>query len=324
MTTIDGLLVPPDEPASDSGTDAPTSADARRPRVWLRIVLSFVVGFGLALAVAGAGLYAYDASHEGLVLPGVHIGGVDVSAMSYSEAAAAVHAAYDRFGEGTVVVKTTAGDITIPFSDFDRRPDVGPLIDEAMAVGRTGTVLERALSEVRLALQPTVIQPKMVFDDALLGRWIQRGVEAYEQPAIDASITMGPKGIEATPPQFGRTYDAAVATTAAVAVDPSATTVPAPTTVPATVATTVPPPPPPPYAGVIAIGDSVMLGAKAALEQRMPGIYVDAAVSRQVKGGAELAAALKAQGDSIMMYINPFINKITVEFRRDRDDQDPR
>jgi FAD/FMN-containing dehydrogenase len=33
---------------------------------------------------------------------------------------------------------------------------------------------------------------------------------------------------------------------------------------------------------------------------------------------------LKARGDSIMMYINPFINKITVEFRRDRDDQDPR
>jgi UDP-N-acetylenolpyruvoylglucosamine reductase len=33
---------------------------------------------------------------------------------------------------------------------------------------------------------------------------------------------------------------------------------------------------------------------------------------------------LKAQGDAIMMYINPFINKITVEFRRDRDDQDPR
>jgi hypothetical protein len=33
---------------------------------------------------------------------------------------------------------------------------------------------------------------------------------------------------------------------------------------------------------------------------------------------------LKAREDSIMMYINLFINKITVEFRRCRDDQDPR
>jgi hypothetical protein len=39
-----------------------------------------------------------------------------------------------------------------------------------------------------------------------------------------------------------------------------------------------------------------MLGAKGALEARMPGIYVDAAVSRQVKAGADLAATLKAQG----------------------------
>jgi lysophospholipase L1-like esterase len=87
-----------------------------------------------------------------------------------------------------------------------------------------------------------------------------------------------------------------VATTAAAAVDPSATTVVAPTTIPAPTTVPAPTTPPPPYAGVIAIGDSVMLGAKAALEQRMPGIYVDAAVSRQVKGGAELAAALKGQG----------------------------
>jgi lysophospholipase L1-like esterase len=46
----------------------------------------------------------------------------------------------------------------------------------------------------------------------------------------------------------------------------------------------------------VAIGDSVMLGAKGALERRMPGIAIDASVSRQVKGGAELAEALKNQG----------------------------
>jgi lysophospholipase L1-like esterase len=76
------------------------------------------------------------------------------------------------------------------------------------------------------------------------------------------------------------------------------TVAPGATTLPATVPTTLPPatPAPLPYAGVVAIGDSVMLGAKAALEQRMPGILVDAAVNRQVKGGAELATALVAQG----------------------------
>ncbi len=52
----------------------------------------------------------------------------------------------------------------------------------------------------------------------------------------------------------------------------------------------------PSYSGVLAIGDSVMLGAKSALEKRMPGILVDAMVNRQVKAGALLAAQLLAAG----------------------------
>jgi hypothetical protein len=44
----------------------------------------------------------------------------------------------------------------------------------------------------------------------------------------------------------------------------------------------------------------------------------------RLKAFARELPGLKARGDSIMMYINPFINKITVEFRRYRDDQDPR
>lgn len=87
------------------------------------------------------------------------------------------------------------------------------------------------------------------------------------------------------------------ATTQPAATTPGATA-PATTAPAATAAPTAPPATaaPLPYAGVVAIGDSVMLGAKGALEARMPGILVDAAVSRQVKAGAELAATMKAQG----------------------------
>jgi peptidoglycan/LPS O-acetylase OafA/YrhL len=53
----------------------------------------------------------------------------------------------------------------------------------------------------------------------------------------------------------------------------SPTTAAAPTT-------TAPPLPPPPQ-GVIGMGDSVMLGARSALEQTIPGMAVDAVVSRQ-------------------------------------------
>jgi peptidoglycan/LPS O-acetylase OafA/YrhL len=78
----------------------------------------------------------------------------------------------------------------------------------------------------------------------------------------------------------------------------STTTTKAPTTTVAGVtATTAPPPttpPAPPHA--LAIGDSVMLGAKGALEAKLPGIAVDAKVSRQFGHAIDVLRAYRDAG----------------------------
>jgi len=66
---------------------------------------------------------------------------------------------------------------------------------------------------------------------------------------------------------------------------PPASTAP-PTTAPVAVA----------GSGITAIGDSVMLGSRFALAERMPGIYVNAAVSRQWYTAPEIANALDRAG----------------------------
>jgi peptidoglycan/LPS O-acetylase OafA/YrhL len=68
----------------------------------------------------------------------------------------------------------------------------------------------------------------------------------------------------------------------------SATTVPGGTTVPTT-------PPPTPIA-VLAIGDSVMAGAQPALEAAIPGIVVDAVVSRQFVDADDVVAGYRDAG----------------------------
>ena len=45
-----------------------------------------------------------------------------------------------------------------------------------------------------------------------------------------------------------------------------------------------------------AVGDSVMLGASGALQSAMNGLYVDAAVSRQINAGPGIIANLASQG----------------------------
>lgn len=47
---------------------------------------------------------------------------------------------------------------------------------------------------------------------------------------------------------------------------------------------------------VTAVGDSIMVAATPALDQALPGIYIDAMVGRQFSTGLDVIAQLKAQG----------------------------
>jgi len=94
---------------------------------------------------------------------------------------------------------------------------------------------------------------------------------------------------------------------------PGSSTIPPPgpsSTAPPTTApvTTIPPPPPTapvvpaPGQEVSAIGDSVMLGSRSALQARMPGVFINAVVGRQWYQAPEVADALGKGG-----YLRPVL-----------------
>src|SRR5260221_12913721 len=96
---------PPEaEPASGNGSDpdlapAPefefefefeseTGAESRRPSASLTFGLAFVLGLVAALLLGVGALYAYDRQFSGRILPGVHVGSVDLSGLDADEARA--------------------------------------------------------------------------------------------------------------------------------------------------------------------------------------------------------------------------------------------
>lgn len=129
----------------------------------------------------------------------------------------------------------------------------------------------------------------------------------------------------------------------------SATT--APSTAPAipttttTTTTTLPPPGPGFMAGrITAVGDSVMLDYQSALQTDIPGIEIDAAVSRQWSDGVQILEELKASGqlgaevivglgsngpvttddfDAMMQVLNGASRVVFVNTHVDRPWQDP-
>ncbi|TMD30617.1 MAG: hypothetical protein E6I94_04440 [Chloroflexi bacterium] len=146
-----------------------TAIEVRRPRIK---VLVAAFGFGLIVAAASAAaiLVAYDQSHNGRVFHGVTVGTVDLSDLDRDTAAARLSEAYASYGQGAVTLES--GDIrrTITYDKLGRGPDVDGLLDQAFAVGRTGTVVDRALDEVRTAFRPVTIQPLATIDPAISQR----------------------------------------------------------------------------------------------------------------------------------------------------------
>ncbi|HEY3334425.1 MAG TPA: VanW family protein, partial [Candidatus Limnocylindrales bacterium] len=210
-------------PATNSAGEG-VAPRRRGRRVVAGILLALVVLVMVAGVAAAAALYAWDAGYEGRVLPGVTVGGIELSGKSRDEAAAAIAAAYP-FGDGRLVLRTPDGDVTIAYAEIGRRPDTGALVDAALAAGRTGDLLTRAVGEVRQALEGTTLPgPAVLLDEAALASRTREAVGALHRYPVSATITMTPEGIAIGRARSGRDADAepVIASAAGALRDPAA------------------------------------------------------------------------------------------------------
>ncbi len=211
MTSVGEVLAPEagTPEAEQAGTpEAAQAVTPRWPRTLWRVLAGFVIGLLLCLGVAAAGLLAWDSTYDGRVLPGVSVGSVDLSGLDREQAVAALSAAYGGYEDGHVLIRTEAGNVSIPFLAFSRRADVQAMTDAALGTGRAGTVIERAVDEVRLALQGRTIEPRLLLDEAVLGAGVEEALSRLEHEPVDATIAIGARNIFMTPARPGRAFDA--------------------------------------------------------------------------------------------------------------------
>jgi vancomycin resistance protein YoaR len=207
----------------------------RRGRRVAAILVGLLAFVGVAAGVAAGALYAWDAGYEGRILPGVSVGGLDLSGMTRDEAVAAIRAA-SPFGAGTLILRTPDGDVAIPYEAVARRANANELVDAAITTGRAGDLVSRTVGQVRLALEGTTLPAaSVVVDQAAVAARVTEAVEALDRYPASATITMTPKGIVLHRARSVRDADPApvVAAASAALLDPAAgpeTVVPVATT----------------------------------------------------------------------------------------------
>ena len=200
-TTLDPAVA---EPAS-----AETTAEIviRSHRLRTRFLLAFLLGLLAVLAVGAGAMYAYDQQYAGRILPGVHVGDMDLSGLTADEAAARLHREYDRLADGTIIFVAGDKQLALAFSRIDRSADVDGMVAQAMGVGRAGNGLERAIANARTYLRGVTVDPTVTYDPDKLTRWVKTLASLQLVWPADATIDWTKAGYQITEAVPGRQAD---------------------------------------------------------------------------------------------------------------------
>ncbi len=186
----------------------PSARRFRSPRV--RFALAFFFGLAAALALGAGVLFAFERQYEGRILPGISVGGVDLSGMTPAAARDRLADAFD-VSTGSLVVSAAGHEIVIDYEDIDRRIDVAALVDDAQAIGRSGSFVDRVVGNARTALRGIDLTPRVLLDDAELAERIAQAAARAERRPSSAAVVVTKAAFTLRPGVDGRTADAGAA-----------------------------------------------------------------------------------------------------------------
>ena len=193
-----------------------TAPSRRMPR--LRAIFgAFIVGLVVALVASGAGLYAYDRVHDGQIVHGVRIAGIDVSDLGRDAAAERLRAGLASFGQGTVVVSDGVVKESLTYAALGRGPAIDTLLDQAFAIGRSGTIVDRGVDEVRTATRGVGIAPAVTVDAAAVATAVAALGNREDRAPVDAAAITTASGFATVAARPGRSVDRNAMTAAIVA-----------------------------------------------------------------------------------------------------------
>ena len=178
-----------------------------RKRARVRFAVAFMIGLIAALAIGSGALYAFDRHYTGRILPGVSIGGINVSGLSPDEARSRLTEAFASYGVGRATLTGGGKQVVIDYATIGRRADVEAMVAEAMNIGRSGNPVERVIYDARTAVRGVQLQPKVTFDTARLERLVQIYAARLKVAPKDAAVVPASGGFRLVQGVAGQTAD---------------------------------------------------------------------------------------------------------------------
>jgi vancomycin resistance protein YoaR len=184
----------------------PRPAARRRRRSFPRWLIAPAVVVGLVLILFVAALY-FDGRSRGVILENIHVAGVDVSGLTPEDAEAALRLRYESF---------QIYPVTLVYDDRVWRPqgsEIGLQVDwtyaisEAMAIGHTGSLLERWWQRYATWSGRRDILLPLRQDDGRLQTYLEGLSFDIDVPPLDAALVIDGQQVTTRPGRVGRSLE---------------------------------------------------------------------------------------------------------------------
>lgn len=213
---------PPEEALTGRRRPARPSARPRAARSHYTLRATIVGGvagvviFAVLSMMIVAGGYLYFQIF-GLVLPGVHVGNLQLGGMTTSDAVGVLNSAWNT--QTGLLIAVGDREWKAPLADFGLRLDAAATAQRAVDVGHGGSIPVELADTAYSLLRGWPIEPVVSFDAEIARTGLTRWAETITLPPEDASLQFQGGEIVAIPGKVGYTLDVE-ATLAALSIDP--------------------------------------------------------------------------------------------------------
>jgi vancomycin resistance protein YoaR len=181
----------------------------RRAATAARLVLAFALGAIAVLGLVGVVVLASLSTYSNRIVPGVHVGTVDVSGLNRDQAIAKLTSDFSYLAQGEVTITTPSGTATITYKEAGRNPDAEFMADAALRIGHTGNPVGDAVSMLRTAAGGRAVPIAVRFDPLAVATRLNQLAGTSQVPPKDAHASSHNGIFDFTPSTPGRSIDTA-------------------------------------------------------------------------------------------------------------------
>ena len=166
-----------------------------------------VAAFVALLVLGAVGVYAYDQGRQDEVAEGVTVGGVAVGGLEREQAAAKLRSELLQPLSEPVVVRARGRSYRLGSKEARITANIEPMVDEAIAAGRSGTILERTVRNLTGEDVSEDVRPRVTYSREAVERLVARVARKTDRPARDADVEFTASGLKRVQGRVGLKVD---------------------------------------------------------------------------------------------------------------------